>query len=105
MTPEILGFKSTTFFPALVGAIIYAIRAAEQSILARLSGGITGFFTAAYVGPAIIDHLSFSPEVGSGIIFVVGVSGAVLIETAWGILKNPAGFYRALKKYDDKNDQ
>lgn len=97
MIPELLGVKTSTAIPALAGALVYSMRVGEQSWVARLTGGLAGFLTAAYVAPAVVEHFAFGEAMGGGITFAIGVMGAVLIETAWGIMRDPAGFYARIK--------
>ncbi len=101
MTFEILGVKSTTLIPAIGGAIVYALRAAEQSPWARASGFVAGVLTASFVGPpAVVAAESYfqMENLNGGITFSIGVLGAGLVEIAYGLMKDYKGVFRALTR-------
>lgn len=100
MSFEFLGIKSTTIIPALGGALVYAIRAAEKSTWARVTGGVAGFLTATFAGPpatvAAETYLNMGGLTG-GVTFTIGVAGAGLVEALLGFIKDPKGTIAAFK--------
>lgn len=90
---EAIGLKASTAIPALLGGLAYAIRVAEHSITARLTGGVCGVLTAGNFAPGVSQYLTQYPDMVGGVIFLIGAAGAGIVGTVIGISQDPIGFY------------
>jgi len=100
MLHELAGVKIATLLPAVAGGVVYSMRIGDQSWAGRFTGGFAGMVSAMFLGPAAIDYMKLPPDepLASGIIFLVGVTAAVLLKPLWGVASDWPGFVARVRR-------
>jgi len=94
---EVITVKVGAIFPAFVGAVLYSMRVGVMTWTDRLLGVVTGTATAAYLAPAVIEHLLLDGRIAIGTTFLVGAMGVGIMELVIGVSKDPMGFYNKIR--------
>jgi hypothetical protein len=95
MKPELSDLLSHPIVAAAAGSLVGLKALPGASVTERLCNVAAGFAFAAFAGPAVVDHIGvISPNVKSGIIFIIGAAGLVIFNAVIeGIKKTDVGLH------------